>query len=96
MCEKNLKCQLQKIASTMNIREIPYVGEISKPNEYIKSSAIKRNPSKCILCGNCVEVCNQVQDVGILKKYWDFDFVLANRLSVCRSLFVLLPRTLRA
>lgn len=33
-----------------------------------------------------------IQDVGILKKYWDFDFVLANRLSVCRSLFVPLLR----
>lgn len=66
MCEKNLKCQLQKIASKMNIREIPYVGEISKENVYIKSHAIKRNPAKCILCGNCVEVCNNVQTVGVL------------------------------
>lgn len=69
MCEKNLKCQLQKIASIMNIREIPYVGEISKSNKYINSSAIKRNPAKCILCGNCVEVCNNVQDVGVLTFY---------------------------
>ncbi len=66
MCEKNLKCQLQKIAAKMNIREIPYVGEVSKPNEYIKSEALKRDKAKCILCGNCVEVCSKVQDCNVL------------------------------
>lgn len=69
MCEKNLKCQLQKIAAEMNIRETPYVGETSQKNEFIKSSTIKRNPAKCILCGNCVEVCNKVQGMGILTYY---------------------------
>ncbi len=65
-CEKNLKCQLQKIAAKMNIREIPYMGEYSKPNEYIKSEALKRDKAKCILCGNCVEVCSKVQDCNVL------------------------------
>ena len=69
ICEKNLKCQLQKIASEMNIREIPYKGEISQPNIYVRSAAIKRNPAKCILCGNCVEVCNKVQSVGVLTYF---------------------------
>lgn len=66
MCEKNFHCTLQKIATDMNIREIPYQGDVSQPNVYIESDAIKRNPSKCILCGNCVKVCEQVQSVGIL------------------------------
>ena len=69
MCEKNLKCQLQKIAADMNIRETPYVGEVSKANTYIRSKTIKRNPAKCILCGNCVEVCNKVQGIGVLTYY---------------------------
>ena len=68
-CEKNMKCQLQKIASKMNVRDIPYAGEQSQPNKYIRSTTIKRNPSKCILCGNCVEVCNKVQGIGILTYY---------------------------
>lgn len=66
ICEKNYHCTLQKIATEMNIRELPYHGEISRPNRYIESSAIKRNPSKCILCGNCVKVCAEIQDIGIL------------------------------
>lgn len=69
MCDKNQKCQLQKIAADMNIRETPYVGEVSKKSEYIRSKTIKRNPAKCILCGNCVEVCNKVQGVGVLTYY---------------------------
>ena len=66
MCEKNLKCQLQKIAAKMHIREIPYRGEHSQPNEYLNSLAIKKDKAKCILCGNCVEVCSKVQDCNVL------------------------------
>ena len=68
-CEKNTKCQLQRIAAKMNIREMPYKGEKSQPDIFIRSAAIKRNPSKCILCGNCVEVCNKVQSMGVLTYY---------------------------
>ncbi len=66
MCEKNTKCQLQRIAAKMNIRDIPYRGEISRPNIYIESAAIKRDKAKCILCGNCIEACSKVQDVNVL------------------------------
>ncbi len=68
-CEKNTKCQLQRIAAKMNIREMPYRGEKSQKDIFIRSVAIKRNPSKCILCGNCVEVCNKVQSMGVLTYY---------------------------
>ena len=68
-CGKNTKCQLQRIAAKMNISEMPYRGEKSQKNVFIKSAAIKRNPSKCILCGNCVEVCTKVQGVGVLTYY---------------------------
>ena len=68
-CEKNTKCQLQRIAAKMNIREMPYRGEKSQKDIFIRSAAIKRNPSKCILCGNCVEVCNKVQSMGVLTYY---------------------------
>lgn len=68
-CEKNTKCQLQRIAAKMNISEMPYRGEKSQKDVFIRSAAIKRNPSKCILCGNCVEVCNKVQSMGVLTYY---------------------------
>jgi NADH-quinone oxidoreductase subunit G len=67
ICDKNMKCQLQSIAAKLGIREIPFKGEISKENKYTRSKAIKRNPAKCILCGNCVEVCSKVQTVNILS-----------------------------
>ena len=68
-CEKNTKCQLERIAAKMNISEMPYRGEKSQKDVFIRSAAIKRNPSKCILCGNCVEVCNKVQSMGVLTYY---------------------------
>ena len=36
--EKNMKCQLQKIASKMNVRDIPYAVEQSQPNKYIRNA----------------------------------------------------------
>ena len=30
------------------------------------SYSIVRDPNKCILCGNCVRVCNEIQGVGVL------------------------------
>ena len=36
-----------------------------KPVDY-SSPSIVRDPNKCILCGNCVRVCSEIQGVGVL------------------------------
>ncbi|WP_297690170.1 NADH-dependent [FeFe] hydrogenase, group A6 [uncultured Anaerococcus sp.] len=67
-CAKNLNCQLQKLASDLNIREIKYPGE--KKNLPIDSSSysLVRDPNKCILCKRCETMCNEVQTVGALAE----------------------------
>ncbi|MCL2756192.1 MAG: [FeFe] hydrogenase, group A [Firmicutes bacterium] len=37
------------------------VGRLDKANNYVR-----RNPNKCILCGRCVKVCAEHQEVGVL------------------------------
>ncbi|ADL51982.1 NADH-dependent [FeFe] hydrogenase, group A6 [Clostridium cellulovorans] len=66
-CQKNLKCELQKIASDLNIRQIRYEGERTKTPTDFSSVSITRDVDKCILCRRCVSVCNNIQTIGVLS-----------------------------
>ena len=65
-CVKSGECVLQDLAHKMGVREVRFQDykEI-KPVDY-SSPAIVRDPNKCILCGNCVRVCSEIQGVGVL------------------------------
>lgn len=65
-CGKNMKCELQKVASDLNIRRIRYEGETSKTPTDFSSVSITRDVDKCILCRRCETVCNDIQTVGAL------------------------------
>ncbi len=67
-CDKEGKCQLRKLSDEYNVDEEKYAGE-KKSFEIDESSpCIVRDNNKCILCGNCVEVCGKVQCVHALAK----------------------------
>ena len=65
-CMKSGECVLQDLAHKMGVREVRFQDykEI-KPVDY-SSPSIVRDPNKCILCGNCVRVCSEIQGVGVL------------------------------
>ncbi|SFA83640.1 NADH-dependent [FeFe] hydrogenase, group A6 [Clostridium frigidicarnis] len=65
-CEKNLKCELQKLAMDFGIERIKYEGEISRYPIDSSSPSIIRDMDKCILCRRCVTACNDVQKVHAL------------------------------
>ncbi|MFO7723280.1 MAG: [Fe-Fe] hydrogenase large subunit C-terminal domain-containing protein, partial [Bacteroidales bacterium] len=59
-CERNCHCELQDLAFELNIRERKHSGKkISKVKD-LSSPAIIRDPAKCILCGRCVRICEEV------------------------------------
>ena len=64
-CAMNGKCELQAVAATMGIREIPYKGEQSNYPKTV-SPSIVRDENKCIMCRRCESVCHEYQSVGAI------------------------------
>ncbi|HHY38567.1 MAG TPA: 4Fe-4S binding protein [Clostridia bacterium] len=73
-CQKNGACRLQDLASRFGIKEVRFEGlragaADAKTARYAKddsSPCIVRDPNKCILCGDCVRMCREVQGIGVL------------------------------
>jgi len=65
-CEKNGNCELQDLIYEMEIEEPRF--KIESPGYEIEqtNSMIQRDLNKCILCGRCVRVCNEIQVNEIL------------------------------
>ena len=67
ICAKSTDCELQKLAWEFGINTQAYQnGEQSHYPIDKSSGALKRDPSKCIMCRRCETMCNEVQTVGAL------------------------------
>lgn len=65
-CDKNGKCRLQMLAGRFGIRYIRFKNNEEKKAIDTSSKSVVRDPNKCILCGDCVRMCNDVQHVGAI------------------------------
>jgi len=65
-CDKNGKCELLHVAKVTGARENMYVGEKTPATLDMLTPTIKRDTSKCVLCGRCVEVCKNSHGIGVL------------------------------
>ncbi|NLW55315.1 MAG: 4Fe-4S binding protein [Firmicutes bacterium] len=67
-CVRNQRCELQTLADQLGVKEQRFRPKTK--SEYPKdasTAALIRDPEKCILCRRCVEVCHQVQSVGVIS-----------------------------
>ncbi|HPJ23385.1 MAG TPA: NADH-dependent [FeFe] hydrogenase, group A6, partial [Bacillota bacterium] len=65
-CPKNLNCELQSLANKLGIdkNRFPTVLEV-KPIDN-NNPVLVRNINRCIKCGRCIDVCKNVQSIGVL------------------------------
>lgn len=65
-CDRNKSCELQDLADELGIRHREYRTHTENIEIDSSSPSIVRNPSKCILCGRCVRVCEEIQGVSAI------------------------------
>ncbi|NLM25228.1 MAG: 2Fe-2S iron-sulfur cluster binding domain-containing protein [Firmicutes bacterium] len=66
MCERSGTCKLQDLAQRYGVRQIRFGERDVKLPLDVSSPSIVRDPNKCILCGDCVRVCKEIQGIGVL------------------------------
>ena len=65
-CTRNGNCKLQSLAGELGVREKRFEGERSHHEIDLSSPSLVRDPDKCILCGRCVRVCEEVIGVSAI------------------------------
>ena len=66
ICEKNTRCRLQELAKRFGIKKVRFENTAHEAEVDNSSVCISINRGKCILCGDCVRVCAEVQNVGVI------------------------------
>ncbi|TVR29824.1 MAG: 4Fe-4S dicluster domain-containing protein [Spirochaetaceae bacterium] len=69
-CVRSASCRLRELSERMGIEKLRYKA-VHTPREIDRSAAaLVRDPNKCVLCGDCVRACHEIQGVGAI----DFAF----------------------
>jgi NADH-quinone oxidoreductase subunit G len=69
-CARSANCQLQSLARQLGIDKVRFKNVHSPAPLDNSSPSLVRDPNKCVLCGDCVRVCDEIQSVGAI----DFAF----------------------
>ncbi len=65
-CAKSSACQLQDVARKLGIQKVRFK-PVHKQEPVDRSSpSLVRDPNKCVLCGDCVRFCDEIQSVGAI------------------------------
>lgn len=65
-CVNSGKCKLQDLAMRFGITGVRFPNTAKEPKLDESSVCITRDANKCILCGDCVRMCNEIQNVGAI------------------------------
>jgi len=66
-CDKNNTCELQKLSAELGVRNRNFSKQLIEKEIDKSSPSLIRDPSKCILCGRCVRVCEERQTVSAIS-----------------------------
>lgn len=65
-CDKNEKCELLLAARLTGARDNAYTGAKTETTVDKLTPSIKRDTSKCVLCGRCIERCKNAHGLSVL------------------------------
>ena len=65
-CSRNQNCELQKLSDELGVTDIAYEGVRNEYEIDASGTSIVRDNNKCVLCRRCVNVCKNVQTVGVI------------------------------
>jgi NADH-quinone oxidoreductase subunit G len=65
-CPRSSNCQLQNLALRLGVKKVRFKS-VLQPVELDESSpSLVRDPNKCVLCGDCVRMCAEIQGIGAI------------------------------
>jgi NADH-quinone oxidoreductase subunit G len=65
-CPKSGSCQLQEVARRLGVGQVRFKS-VHEPQPLDDSSeSLLRDPNKCVLCGDCVRFCSEIQGIGAI------------------------------
>lgn len=65
-CPKSATCKLQDLARKLGVNEVRFKPTHRRQPVDRSSPAIVRDPNRCVLCGDCVRACAEIQGVGAI------------------------------
>ncbi|HEY1986748.1 MAG TPA: NADH-dependent [FeFe] hydrogenase, group A6 [Terracidiphilus sp.] len=65
-CPRSTNCQLQSLAQRLGVKKVRFK-PLHQPVPLDESSpSLVRDPNKCVLCGDCVRMCSEIQGIGAI------------------------------
>ena len=65
-CARSGRCELQRLAADLGVRDRRGRAKPSPRELDVSSPSVVRDPAKCVLCGKCVRVCEEIQTVSAI------------------------------
>jgi NADH-quinone oxidoreductase subunit G len=65
-CDRSADCKLRDLASKMGVKNVRFRRTREERPLDLGSVALARDPNKCVLCGDCVRYCSEIQGIGAI------------------------------
>ncbi len=65
-CSKSATCELQRLTRRLGVDEVRFKPTHAPLPVDTSSPSLIRDPNKCILCGDCVRACSEIQSIGAI------------------------------
>jgi len=64
-CPRSNSCTLQDLSRRLGVQKVRFK-KVHEPEPIDVGHTLVRNPNKCVLCGDCVRFCDEIQSVGAI------------------------------